>query len=149
MVIKGFDASIVPSTAGFVGIGLNFANPLFQLDVNDNTNLNINYISNPGFGYRINGVKLLSSPTGPTGVENIFVGRNAGASWNNLNQYSKCTFLGENTGQVNIGVSNTFLGTNAGALNTFGPYNTFVGEEAGVRNTAGEHPLTPVSYVVH
>lgn len=93
MVIKGTAAA----NPGFVGIGSNFTNPLFQLDVNDNTNLNINYSGNPGFGYRTNGNRILSNP-GNGGLQgNIFVAPFAGAAWSAATPFTNCTFAGELT----------------------------------------------------
>jgi hypothetical protein len=79
---NGIQRMTILNTSGFVGIGNSGSalNPLWQLDVNDNANLNIAYLTNPGFGYRINGNKILSNP----GTKNIFVGNGAGTGWSSL-----------------------------------------------------------------
>ncbi len=126
-------------TAGYIGIGNNFLTPQWQLDVQDNTNLNINYNSVLGSpnGYRINGDKILSNP----GTDNTFVGRNAGAAWvfPVPASFQQCTFVGENAGPVSTAQGCTFVGYNAGLNNTTGDYNTFIGSDAGENNTTGRH----------
>ena len=95
----------IQSPSGFVGIGPNavLAN-VFRLGVDDNIDLKISFTTpgSAGFGYRINGDKILSNPRGPAATnENIFAGVNAGAAWSAVNSYSHCTFVGEGAGQVN------------------------------------------------
>ena len=47
------------------------------------------------------------------------------------------TLVGEMTGTVNTGASNTFIGKEAGKVNSTGGGNTFVGSSAGIVNTTG------------
>ncbi|HWY13354.1 MAG TPA: hypothetical protein VN026_18640, partial [Bacteroidia bacterium] len=119
MTIKGTGSA----NPGFVGMGTPSFPPLFQLDVNDNANLNINYnTTGAGFGYRINGDKLLSNP----GISNTFVGKNAGAAWvfPGPGLFQQCTFVGEDAGPVSTGEGCTFVGTQSGLNNTAGTFNT-------------------------
>ncbi|MBI3510710.1 MAG: hypothetical protein HY064_08600, partial [Bacteroidetes bacterium] len=58
-------------TQGFVSIGNTFTTPLFRLDVQDNINVNPNFLND---GYRISGITVLQIP----GFRNTFVGRGTG-----------------------------------------------------------------------
>ena len=118
MVIRGSGVG-----AGFVGIGLGA--PAYQLDVQDNINVNTTGFLN---GYRINGFTVLQTP----GQENIFVGRGSGANFTGAT-LGENTFVGFNAGGSYItsgsiqGDRNTFVGKAAGFALTNGRHNTMVG----------------------
>ena len=145
--------------------------------VNDSASFNL---SNAGLAYRISGINVLAIGSGPSlatfssvfvgvgagsnnqspsGMNNTFVGYNAGMA--NTGQSNNTfigfeaglkntaltanTFIGSNAGMMNdSGVDNTFLGFKAGSANTGGSDNTFVGFQAGLSNgsTAGNNTFT-------
>ncbi len=76
----------------------------------------------------------ISAGQNTTGIENVFVGSQAGQ----LNTGgSGNTFVGTFAGQANTASNNTFLGKSAGSSNTTGGGNVFVGESSGAANTTG------------
>ena len=81
--------------------------------------------------FNIAGNRILSTP----GLNNLFVGVNAGASNTNGNHNS---FFGLAAGANNAnGVNNAFFGDSSGRDNTSGKSNTFLGFAAGFNNTTG------------
>lgn len=134
-------------TQGFVGIGTNFINPQYRLDVHDNINItpnfNLNFLNE---GYRIGGNLVLYLPNDNAGDNNTFVGRsgNNTAIPGTNNTYlgfgagnasnagsNNCTMMGVNAGLANVAFGSTFIGFEAGFSNDLGDLNTFVGTGAG------------------
>lgn len=114
---------------GFVGIGVTA--PAYQLDVQNN--INVNTANAFGRGYWIDGFCILQVP----GVENTFVGKGAGVN-TVLIPNAENTFVGFQAGGLNInGVRNTFVGRAAGYAITSGDFNTFVGADAALILTIG------------
>jgi hypothetical protein len=107
-------------TTGNVGIGN--ASPSEKLEVSGNIEL-----SSTNDALMISGNPVLKA----NGTQNIFVGRNAGdgGSYN--------TFVGEDAGKDNTGISNTFIGRQAGRVNTSGGQNVFLGLNAGYDHLSG------------
>jgi hypothetical protein len=135
-------SSVIYQTSGNVGVGT--TTPVTKLDVNGNINIAGTY----GIGGQ-NGLSLgsladfnvfVGQAAGSVnvagqGVENTFVGADAGAA-NTTGFYN--TFLGLNAGFYNTTADrNTFVGAAAGEVNTTGIQNTFLGEGAGLSNTTG------------
>lgn len=75
------------------------------------------------------------NPISLSGVQNVFLGKNAGTTTSN-GSYN--TFLGTFSGLSNSsGDLNTFIGHEAGNKNTSGSSNTFIGQQAGYHNLSG------------
>ena len=92
-----------------------------------------------------------------TYTENTFVGEQAGAFNKNgignvllgftsgrgnaasVSDASNCTFIGANTGVINIADDNVFIGYNSGHDTVSGSNNTFIGSESGTHNSIGTH----------
>lgn len=97
----------VGPTAGFVGIGDAFTVPLQRLHVVGDINLETSIFTRNATndGYRINNQTVLQVKN----ADNLFVGWNAGAAWDNFF----------------AAAWNTFVGNNSGFANTFGHRNSF------------------------
>ncbi len=95
------------------------------------SNVNIDGDISTGGVYKIGKNTVLST----IGTANIFVGDNAG---NSYNPGSYNTFIGKDAGHMNSGGNNTFVGRMAGEINTVGYENTFIGNYAGKDNETGK-----------
>ena len=97
-------------------------------------------------GYGIRGANNVSigATAGPgnactTAVDNIFVGRQTGAS---ITTGSCNIFMGVCAGaNTGLGTENTFIGSHAGSCNTDGCFNQFQGYYAGKCNTTGRYQI--------
>ena len=113
-------------TNGFVGVGTSA--PATRLDVAGEINTSA--------WYDIGTRRVLSVP-GPLGLENTYVGLDAGRI-NALGDSN--TFVGRSAGtSIESGKNNTFVGALAGRTNALGDHNTLVGRtqplSRGHRNT--------------
>ncbi|MBN4077666.1 hypothetical protein JYT25_00795, partial [bacterium AH-315-C20] len=116
---------------GFVGINEN--NPQFRLDIDGQLNISDN-IFIPNTGYRINGIPMLQQKNNG----NLFVGENAGFSFDNSTAFQQNTMVGTSAGQLNTsGGHNSFFGFESGTSNVNGDDCTFLGYRAGLNNVGG------------
>jgi hypothetical protein len=105
-------------------VGIRTTSPSEALDVTGSINLSD--------VLEIGGTSVLD-----TGVESIFVGKEAGKS--NTSGFDN-TFVGQAAGSANAGgFNNTFIGANAGKENVSAVQNTFVGAAAGMNNKTGSN----------
>ncbi|NND77343.1 MAG: tail fiber domain-containing protein [Flavobacteriales bacterium] len=75
------------------------------------------------------------APSSFLGVQNVFVGKNAGDM---TNDGSFNSFVGTNSGSSNsAGYLNSFIGHDAGYKNEIGSSNTFIGQQSGYSNISG------------
>ncbi len=104
-------------------------------------------ILNAATQFNLGGERILG---GAAGTDNLFAGRNSGASnagssnsffgtnSGRLNTGNNGSFFGAGAGEINTGASNSFFGGFAGSLNTSGRLNSFFGSGAGGFNTQGD-----------
>ncbi len=138
-------------TLGKVGIGT--TNPTTALEINGTLGFRTFSAGlNISIGNTTTGSSITPSLVGEDGLNNIFMGIDAGKSTTTgrdnifLGRYSGCSntdgfsnnFLGWASGCSNTtGRYNTFFGTYAGSFNTTGGYNTFFGGFTGLCNIDG------------
>jgi hypothetical protein len=138
-------------TLGNVGVGT--TNPTTALEINGTLGFRTFSAGlNISIGNTTTGSSITPSLVGEDGLNNIFMGIDAGKSTTTgrdnifLGRYSGCSntdgfsnnFLGWASGCSNTtGCYNTFFGTYAGSYNTTGGYNIFFGSFSGLCNTTG------------